>query len=164
MACLMILAVHVSVLADDTVELFTEQAAGELNLDKMKGEKWDQYLDEYIIRAHKGLSFGPVIKVKYPEVIDAPSGPTIQLTSPTDLFIEFLPLENGKPVDMKTLEVVGKKGFFSRSLTDKLKPFVRENRLEAKKVKIPAGKFHFQVSIADTDGAETTKNFVVTVK
>jgi len=72
--------------------------------------------------------------------------------------------ETGAPVDMGSLEVRAKKGFFSVSLTDRLKPYLRGATLEATAIKIPEGRFLIQVEIADRSGGRTVDTFRLEVK
>ena len=104
---------------------------------------------------------GPVIIVQLPEAEKNSTIPTIETTTTTDLLILF---EDGRtPVDMKTLQVVAKKGFFKKSLTSRLKPYIQGTSLHARSVNIPAGKFLIQVSIADHGGVMTTETYLLKV-
>ena len=68
-----------------------------------------------------------------------------------------------KPVDMSSLHVVAKKGFFSKTLTSRLKPYVNGTTLAAKGVKIPKGKFFIEFTIADQKGSKTTESYLLKV-
>jgi hypothetical protein len=64
---------------------------------------------------------------------------------------------------MGTLQVIAKKGFFKKSLTNRLKPYIQGTSLHARSVSIPAGKFLIQVSIADRGGIKTTETYLLKV-
>jgi len=110
----------------------------------------------------RSLPRGPRVVVRRPGLTTTPDGPVIVTGSPTDLVISFE--ETGAPVDMGSLEVRAKKGFFSVSLTDRLKPYLRGATLEATAIKIPEGRFLIQVEIADRSGGRTVDTFRLEVK
>ncbi len=65
---------------------------------------------------------------------------------------------------MSTLEVRAKKGLFSKSLTARLGPFVRETRLEARGIDVPTGRFLLEFRVADVNGAESVASVRVYVR
>ena len=65
---------------------------------------------------------------------------------------------------MGSLEIVAKKGFFSKKLTDLFKPYIRGTDIEAHGIKIPSGKFHLQFAVADVKGNQTVKAYRLLVK
>ncbi|HUU40718.1 MAG TPA: hypothetical protein VMW42_07250, partial [Desulfatiglandales bacterium] len=81
--------------------------------------------------------------------------------TPMDLLIVFE--QTSMPVDMSSLYVVAKKGFFSKTLTERLEPYVSGTTIDAKGVKIPKGKFLIEVTIADQDGFKTTGSYLLKV-
>ncbi len=87
-------------------------------------------------------------------------GPTVKIQPPAKLVVFFFEGKSGKPVDMSTLKVVGKKWGFSNNLTERLKPFIVGQKIDAANVEIPSGKFHLEVSIADTSGMKTVANYI----
>jgi len=105
---------------------------------------------------------GPQIIIQTPEVSESTDVPTIVANSPTNLMIEFK--ESVNPVDMESLSVVVKKGFFSVRLTSRLQPFIKENAIRAKNIEIPEGKFYIEVSITDQKGIETSEEYVLRVE
>ncbi len=100
---------------------------------------------------------GPFLQVKYPQVKNTEYGPTLEIFSPTDLLVQFK--ENHAPVDMASLRITAKKGIFSKSLTDHLRPYIHEGILKVEGLEIPRSKFTLRVSIADINGAETVKKY-----
>jgi len=104
----------------------------------------------------RGISRGPVIGFRAP-IIKNTLNPTLEAISPLSLTVFFE--ENNAPVDMASLEVVAKKGFFSKSLTDRVTPFVEGTTLQATGLKIPSGKFKIQIVIADLQGNQTSQEY-----
>ena len=104
----------------------------------------------------RGISRGPVIDFRTP-IVKNSGNPTLEALSPLSLTVFFE--EKNAPVDMASLEVVAKKGFFSKSLTDRVTPFVEGTTLQATGLKIPSGKFKIQIIIADLQGNQTSKEY-----
>lgn len=104
-----------------------------------------------------GLTDGPHIVIEKPALKQSAEGPTIETTTPASLAISFEP--NRAPVNMSSLEVTARKGFFSKSLTDLLKPYVKGTALQVQDVSIPEGKFRIEVAITDTGGAKTVETY-----
>lgn len=155
--------------------LFTPQEADKLDLSGLKGEEWDLYVNTNMglpegkyqpkgLYKIKGTDNGPKIKITYPLVQETIDGPRIETRSPTKINVIFLQNELGNPVDMTTLEVIGKKGFFTKKLTDKFKPYISGTTIEVPPIKVPKGKFHLKVSIADAQGLKTLENYLLVVK
>lgn len=144
--------------------LFTQEEAAELDLGQMSDKEWHSFANRTFLATRGVSTKGPRIEIMRPTVKMAAAGPTIETQSPTDLIVSFEQSALGKPVDMETLSVVGKKGFFSKTLTEKLKPFVVGSQIQASNLTIPKGKFHLQVSIADTEGIETVENYLLVVR
>jgi hypothetical protein len=63
------------------------------------------------------------------------------------------------PVDMSSLEVSAHKGFFSKSLTATLRPFIHGKSLQVTNASIPTGRFLLDVSIADQAGNRTQETY-----
>jgi hypothetical protein len=109
------------------------------------------------------ISLGPRIVIQKPQVTGtAFPHPTLETESPTDIIVTFEALY--APVNMDSLQVKAKKGWFTKSLTDRLKPFVEGTRLAATGVKIPRGRFLIQIAIADQQGTERVETYQLTVK
>jgi hypothetical protein len=60
---------------------------------------------------------------------------------------------------MESLNIEARKGFFSKSLTEMLRPYIRGDRIESNQVEIPTGQFILGVSIADTNGNTTDTTY-----
>jgi hypothetical protein len=109
----------------------------------------------------RALSVGPHIVVRQPPVV-AGEIPTIEARSPTDLDVIFEPGQ--APVQMDSLHVEARKGLFSKSLTDLLRPYIRGDRIEVTNLEIPSGRFMLNVSIADTNGNTTAASYLLEVR
>ena len=128
--------------------ILTEQEAQALRLEE---QEWLKPPTMY-----RSIQAGPIIKVQLPTLKDD-SNPTIEAQTPLDLKISFE--QKDAPVDMETLQVVARKGFFSQSLTNRVKKYVKGTVLEAKELDFPKGKFRIQVEIADVNGILTTAEY-----
>jgi len=134
----------------DSLFLFDEEDAQHLRLS-------EQELIDQRPPLTRSLVFGPGIQIKKPGVQDIAGGDTVLTSTPMDLLVEFV--EAGAPVDMESLEVKAKKGWFSKSLTGKLKPYVKGAIIEANDIEVPEGRFLIEIYVADSNGAETTVTF-----
>ena len=72
--------------------------------------------------------------------------------------------ENHTPIDMDSLQIKAKQGMFSESLTTRLKPSIQGTSLQAKELKIPAGRFLIQIEIADRHGTKTAETYRLMVR
>ena len=147
--------------------ILTQQEASQLN---HTDSEWQTFMGVWIATKRSGDLYyanaepsdnGPVIIIQVPEAEGGSDIPTIETTTTTDLLIEFQ--DRMTPVDMGTLQVIAKKGFFKKSLTNRLKPYIQGTSLHARGVNIPAGKFLIQVSIADRVGIKTTETYLLKV-
>ena len=106
----------------------------------------------------RSLSVGPKINFKTPPTRQDPDGNIlVEMRGNSQLSIDFL--QTQAEVDMNSLDVEAKKGLFSVSLTDRLKPYIHGNKLEANEIKIPPGKFTVIIRIADRVGTSTEKAY-----
>jgi hypothetical protein len=135
------------------VQLFSETDAKSLRLSEAE---WKQPRMKT-----RSLSMGPQIKIETPTPVKGEDGATIATTPTLNLYVTFQ--EKNAPVDMNSLTVKGKKGPFSKDLTDKVKPFVQGNMLKAENLTIPEGKFMMEFSVADAKGVKTTEEYRVEV-
>ena len=108
-------------------------------------------------------SAGPTIVFKRPDLLDgAATLPTLAATTPLDLLIVFEPTRVA--VDMASLEVRAKKGWFTKSLTSRLQPYVVGTRLEARNLEVPIGTFRIEIAIADHNGVQTVRAYDLEVR
>jgi hypothetical protein len=110
----------------------------------------------------RAIQTGPSITVKSPVVTQSDGVSTIETSSPATLSVTFT--DDQSPVDMSTLEISVHKGFFSKSLTAMLWPFVHQNALEVNNASIPPGRFLLEVSIADQAGNRTDETYRLEVR
>jgi hypothetical protein len=96
---------------------------------------------------------GPDIVFDLP-VPDNPEGDAITLHAPADLEITFK--DRSAPVDMGSLEISAEKGIFSLSLTNRLRPYIKGNRVVARKLDIPKGNFLIVISVSDQQGNKSS--------
>jgi hypothetical protein len=147
----------------DGLIFLTSQEAKQLQLTE---EEWQQPIADLDSTQRQGELFysssatgekGPEIIVQIPAVEKQTAGPTIETSTPTDLMVLFN--KRPAPVDMESLHVIAKKGIFSKTLTDRLKPYIQGTSIIAKRIKFPEGRFLIQISIADLKGMKTTETY-----
>jgi len=107
-------------------------------------------------KATRSLAAGPDIVFEKPVQNTSADG-IITINSPSDLEIAFK--EKQSPVDMGSLDISAEKGFFSVSLTSKLKPYIQGNRIVARNLEIPKGKFVIVINVADQQGKKTSTSY-----
>lgn len=139
--------------AQERLELFTEQEARELQIQE---NEWDP-----IPRA-RSASLGPVITIRNPEIKRIDGADTIETNSPTSMLVVFE--HNQAPVDMSSLDIKAKKGLFSKSLTDKLAPYIAGTTLVVENLEVPSGKFQIEIVVKDLEGHETTQTYRLVVE
>lgn len=138
--------------AKDELVLFTSQEADQLR----------QTMDDWnLVPRTRSLPVGPLIRIKYPQTKNTNYGPTVETFSPAKFLVIFE--ENRAPVDMDSLQINAKKGFFSKSLTARFKPYIVGTSIKVDKMKIPRGKFTLNITIADQDGNETLETYRLVV-
>ena len=140
------------------LELLTPEEASRLDLT-------DTEIREQLPFSAKtrSLSIGPKINFKTPPTRQDPDGIIlVEMRENSQLSIDFLKTQ--AEVDMNSLDVEAKKGLFSVSLTDRLKPYIHGNKLEANKIKIPPGQFTVIIRIADRIGTFTEKAYLFLVQ
>jgi hypothetical protein len=112
------------------LQLFSAADAHQLNLTD---QEWH--------RVHRtrstGAAAGPRIVIQKPTLKESSDGPTIETVTPA----------------------TARKGFFSKSLTDLLKPYVNGTALQVQDVAIPEGRFRIEIVIADKNGAKTVETY-----
>ena len=59
---------------------------------------------------------------------------------------------------MDSLQVRARKGFFRKSLTRRLKPYMRGTSIQAYNLQLPEGRFRLEIDIADRDGEITSRS------
>ena len=135
------------------LELLTPEEASQLHLTDT-----DMREELPFSAKTRSLSIGPKINFKTPSPRQDPDGIIlVEIRGNSQLLIDFLKTQ--AEVDMSSLDVEAKKGLFSVSLTDRLKPYIHGNKLEANEIKIPPGQFTVIIRIADRVGTSTEKAY-----
>jgi hypothetical protein len=138
--------------AADSVVLFTPDDASKLRLSE---KEW-----RHVART-RALSTGPLIVVRRPPVV-AGELPTIETATPASLVVLFEPRK--APVDMNSLKIEAHKGFFSKSLTDLLRPYIHGDAIDVNNAEIPQGKFLLDITISDETGDTTVNTYRLEVR
>jgi hypothetical protein len=115
--------------------------------------------EEFVI-APKGIEIvqfedkGPDVRILAPK-----QNETLRVPLGLDVVFEAAP---DKTIDYETLRIKYLK-FISIDITDRLKPFLRNNRLLATVLCAPVGRHRLQLSIAYVSGEKTTMDIVLKV-
>ena len=149
--------------------LLTQEQAAQLSLSEEEAQNlWLMNEEmEYLWqpRSRQSLQGGPSIVLERPDMtLRRGAIPTIEATSPLSLSIVFEPGNDDREIDMNTLKVLIKKGFWPTvEYTAELKPYVRGTTLRAENVQIPTGRYRIQIEIADQRGLRTilVSNWVI---
>lgn len=144
-----------SMSAAGSLSLFSADEAKDLTLDDAE---WDKGV------ASKGIGFGvgPKIVFEAPEVKDTDNGQIIE--SPSKLSLLILFKDGIAQVDMKTLNIRARKGWFSKNLTERLAPYLDGNTIKADNVEIPSGRFKLEIKIADAQGNESVQEYLCEIQ
>lgn len=151
----LVLAYPQTIPAGDAFSLLSVEEAKELQLGDAEWEAG-------AIPKSAGLGIGPKIVFEAPEVQATDKGLLIDSPSTMSLLVVFK--DNISPVDMKTLKIRARKGWFSKNLTDRLAPYLSGTSLKAENVKIPAGRFKLEIKIADTSGHESVQEYLCQIR
>jgi hypothetical protein len=109
-----------------------------------------------IAKANKLLaSIGPIIQMKEPLEGSAFNGPF-------DFQINFICDTPEKVVDMESLRVIYLK-FINIDITEKIRPYIRENSIVVPKMNLPEGNHRIQVKIKDNHKNESEQTFLIRV-
>jgi len=104
------------------------------------------------IKVTKAAGDGPQIKINSPNLEEP-----LQIPFLMDIAFEASP---DKIIDFDTLSIKYIK-LVAIDLTGKIKPYLNNNRLMVKDVKVPQGKHRLQLFIAYTSGEKTTMEIVL---
>jgi hypothetical protein len=99
---------------------------------------------------------GPRIDLKAPQLALKDGQEVAETEGDAELLAAFL--KTREEVDMDKLEVELRNGNRFLSLTERLRPYLLDNRLEARHFYIPEGKFEIAIRIEDKKGRPTEKN------
>lgn len=109
----------------------------------------------------RGAHRGPLIKLKTPPPENHDRF-TIQTSNPLDLLVYFK--KTLAPVEMESLKVIAKKGWFEKNLTDEIKPYIIEKSIHASGLKIPQGRFKIVIEISDIQKNTTSTEYRLIVE
>lgn len=141
--------------AADGFELLSIQEAKELQLDDAEWEAGS-------MPKSFGYGIGPKIIFESPQVQETDKGLLIDSPSQMDLLVLFK--DGIYPVDMETLHIKAKKGWFSKNLTKRLQPYLHGKSLKAENVKIPSGRFKLEIKVSDKDGNESLQEYLCEIR
>ncbi|WP_319581695.1 hypothetical protein [uncultured Pseudodesulfovibrio sp.] len=149
------LLVMPSVSTAGSLSLLSADEAQELALDDAEWEKGV---------ASKGIGFGvgPKIVFESPEVENTDNGMVIKSPSQLSLLVVFK--DGVAQVDMNTLNIRARKGWFSKNLTQRLAPYLEGNSIKAENVEIPSGRFKLEIKIADSKGNESIQEYLCEIQ
>jgi hypothetical protein len=140
------------VAAQMTAVLFTPE--------EIKGLQLTEH--EWLLPLSQSTSdLGPRIVLQHPSVKRNGRVPVIETDTPARLRVFFEP--NASPVDMSSLQVRARKGFFKKSLTQFLKPYIHGTMIEAQNLQFPSGKFMIEIDISDRAGQSTSQSYYLHV-
>ena len=105
--------------------------------------------------ARKETSAGPIIKIEKPD-------PDILYNDLIDILINFDRNPIGESIDMKSLRIIYLK-MFGIDITNRILPYVKETRIDAKGINFPEGEHEFEIRIKDTNDLESNKVFKIKV-
>ncbi len=92
---------------------------------------------------------GPIIKVEKPD-------PDHLYNDLIDILISFDKNPIGEPVNMDSLRIIYLK-MFGIDITDRIRPYVKETRIDANGIKFPEGEHEFEIRIKYSDQMESSE-------
>jgi hypothetical protein len=138
---------------DQVLTLLTEQEANDLRLD-----------DNAKVISATVRGPGPRIHVESPPLRQDADGQEIAETQANaEVMLMALFAEKHK-VDMGTFEMEIRNGNHIVSLTERLRPCISENRLDARHLRIPPGRFNIGIRIEDKQGHVAEKSYLWVVR
>lgn len=99
---------------------------------------------------------GPRITVHKPELLN-------QVRPPVDILVTFAPGDSGAKPDLASLRVHLLK-FINIDITDRLKKFLKGDRLDVTGAEVPTGNHRLRVTLADTNGQESQREFRLVIR
>jgi len=79
-----------------------------------------------------------------------------------DILISFDRNPTGEPVNMESLRIIYLK-MFGIDITDRIRPYIKETRIDANGVKFPEGEHEFEIRIKDYEQMESSEIFKIKV-
>ena len=99
------------------------------------------------------------------------AGPIIKIEKPDedqfyddliDILISFDRNPIGEPVNMESLRIIYLK-MFGIDITDRIRPYIKETRIDANGIKFPEGEHEFEIRIKDYEQMESSEIFKIKV-
>jgi hypothetical protein len=106
-------------------------------------------------RVKKQSMVGPIIKIEKPD-------PDHLYDDLIDILISFDKNPIGEPVNMDSLRIIYLK-MFGIDITDRIRPYVKETRIDANGIKFPEGEHEFEIRIKDREQMESSEIFKLKV-
>ena len=103
----------------------------------------------------KESTTGPIIKIEKPD-------PDKLYNDLIDILIRFDRNPVGEPVNMESLRIIYLK-MLGIDITDRVRPYVKETRIDANGIMFPEGEHEFEVRIKDIEDMGSAKIFKVKV-
>jgi hypothetical protein len=107
------------------------------------------------VQVKKQSMAGPIIIVKKPD-------PDKLYSDLIDILINFDKNPIGEPVDMASLRIIYLK-MFGIDITDRIRPYIKETRIDANGIKFPEGEHEFEIRIKDSEQMESSEVFKIKV-
>jgi hypothetical protein len=98
---------------------------------------------------------GPIIKIEKPEEDQS-------YDDLIDILISFDRNPIGEPVNMESLRIIYLK-MFGIDITDRIRPYIKETRIDANGIKFPEGEHEFEIRIKDNEQMESSEIFKIKV-
>ncbi len=98
---------------------------------------------------------GPIIKIEKPD-------PDHLYDDLIDILISFDKNPIGESVNMESLRIIYLK-MFGIDITDRIRPYVKETRIDANGIKFPEGEHEFEIRIKDDEQMESSEIFKLKV-
>ena len=106
-------------------------------------------------RVKKQSMAGPIIKVEKPDEDQF-------YDDLIDILISFNKNPIGEPVNMESLRIIYLK-MFGIDITDRIRPYIKETRIDANGIKFPEGEHEFEIRIKDNEQMESSEIFRIKV-
>ena len=103
----------------------------------------------------KESTVGPIIKIEKPD-------PDKLYNDLIDILIRFDRNPVGEPVNMESLRIIYLK-MLGIDITDRVRPYVKETRIDVNGIMFPAGEHEFEIRIKDTNELESNEIFKIKV-
>jgi hypothetical protein len=106
-------------------------------------------------KVKKQFMAGPIIKVEKPDEDQF-------YDDLIDILISFDKNPIGEPVNMESLRIIYLK-MFGIDITDRIRPYIKETRIDANGIKFPEGEHEFEIRIKDNERMESSEIFKIKV-